>query len=523
MLPKDLRRVSRAGGGYQPKFADEADRELAARVIGIYQGHVDERRERLDDALEALEREADDHKLVRGFAHLLDREATFEVRSPLPPRRTRRAVFEAAEAIGVVTDPERDRAIQRAATDLGVDPEAIERSLHADRDRNEVLVALDADPSPSTLIDQYNLALAGSALFDATELRVHASDPRRLVSAAKWHGLLYEVVRTESGRELVVTGPTGLFGPTRRYGIRFARLLRTIAGTDRWELRATIDDRGTERELRLTQDDPISTPGGDDETFDSAVEAEFAARFSALDLDWKLVREPEPLATGTSVMIPDFAFDYCPPGTDPSGASTGSDPSFGAPSEFRVYFEIMGFWTPEYVEKKLGQLDDLEDVELLVAYDASLRADGEDGDLGAAIEARNGRAIPYEGRVRPKDVRDALREYERDLVAAAAAELPDDLVPDEDVVAIDDLAERRGVAEAALDSVSFPDHERIGRTLVRPAVLEALAEAIEPGMELSDAESVLDEYGLDDASAALSTLGYRVEWDGLSGGTIREK
>lgn len=41
-------------------------------------------------------------------------------------------------------------------------------------------------------------------------------------------------------------------------------------------------------------------------------------------------------------------------------------------------------------------------------------------------------------------------------------------------------------------------------------------------MALSAAETQLECYGLSDASAALSTLGYRVEWAGLSGGTVRE-
>lgn len=231
--------------------------------------------------------------------------------------------------------------------------------------------------------------------------------------------------------------------------------------------------------------------------FDSGVEADFAARFRGLDLDWSLVREPEPLETGTSVMIPDFAFDY-------------------AHADFRVFFEIMGFWTPEYVEKKLGQLADVEDVELVVAVDESL-------GVGEDIAARDHRAVPYAGSVRVKDVVDVLRDYESDLVADAASSLPAELAPDDDVVTLSDLAAARGVSVDALDDVAFPEHELVGRTLVRPAVLDALAGEIEAGLSLSAAESALDDRGLDDASAVLSRLGYRVEWEGLTGGTVREK
>jgi hypothetical protein len=118
---------------------------------------------------------------------------------------------------------------------------------------------------------------------------------------------------------------------------------------------------------------------------------------------------------------------------------------------------------------------------------------------------------------------DALREFEEGLVADAAESLPEELAPDADAVSLSALAEEYGVSVDAVEGKSFPEHTLVGRTLVRPAVLDALGERIAGGMALSEAEEVLDEHGLSDASAALAALGYRVEWEGLSGGTVREK
>ena len=517
MLRKDLLRVSRAGGGYHPQFAGRSHRPLAARTIGVFQGHVGEPRGRLDDALDDLEADADDFKLVRGFAALLERDASFETRAPLPPVRVRRSVFEAAESVGgVVDDGDRTAALATAADRLGVDVDAVEASLYADRDVNGVVSAFDSRWDPDELIEQYNLSLAQTALFDATEVRIRSSDPKRLVSAVRRLGLLYEIRRrgdADHERELVVTGPDALFRRTRRYGTAFARLLRSAAESAEWSLSATIDDRGTDRELHLGPDD-VSVPGVDpvvEPTYDSGVEADFARRFEALDLDWELAREPEPLAAGARAMIPDFAFDYRPGGGRAANASHPPD----APA-LRVFFEVMGFWTPEYVEKKLDQFGSVDDdVELLVAVDESL-------GVGEEIEGLDHRVVVYSGRVRVKDVVDALREYESDLVDAAAASLPAELVPDDDVIGLDTVAASRGVGVDALDAVTFPEHEQVGRTLIRPAVLDAVDAELEGGLSLSAAESVLDQYGIDDASATLSRLGYRVEWEGLGGGTLRE-
>jgi hypothetical protein len=40
-------------------------------------------------------------------------------------------------------------------------------------------------------------------------------------------------------------------------------------------------------------------------------------------------------------------------------------------------------------------------------------------------------------------------------------------------------------------------------------------------MDYETVSSVLADRGFDDESAVLSRLGYRVEWSGLSGGTLR--
>ena len=504
MLTKDLLRISRAGGSYRPQFASEADEPLARRSLDVYREAVGSTRGDLQDALTDLERDAPDFKLARGFAALLERDAWFSVDAPVDPRRARTAAFEAGEAVGVSgpdTDGRRE-ALADAAAVLGVTPDEVETAMFADRDVREVLSDFDARWTPAELVAQYNLSLAQTALFDATELRVRSADPRTLISSVKRLGLLYEIHKLDDGgREAVLTGPDALFRRTRRYGTRFARLLRSVARADEWRVEATIDDRGTDRTLVLTQDDPVAVPDVDpvtDVSYDSDVERDFATRFSGLGLDWRLVREPDLLDAGDTVMVPDFAFEY-------------------EHAPFRVFFEIMGFWTPEYVEKKLAQLDAVDD-ELVVAVDDSL-------GVGEAIDVRDHRAIPYSGTVRVKDVVDVLREYERDLVAASTDDLPDELVPDAAVVTITDLAEQYGVSEAAIEDVPVPDHVRVGRAFVRQRVLDDAASRFDAGLALDEAESVLADVGLGDvsSSAVIDHLGYRVAWAGLGDGTLQKK
>jgi hypothetical protein len=76
--------------------------------------------------------------------------------------------------------------------------------------------------------------------------------------------------------------------------------------------------------------------------FDSEVEENFARKFQEVVTvltGWKLIREPDPLIVcGGKAFIPDFVFEKY---------------------DRKVYLEIVGFWTPEYLERKIQKIKDI--------------------------------------------------------------------------------------------------------------------------------------------------------------------
>ena len=70
--------------------------------------------------------------------------------------------------------------------------------------------------------------------------------------------------------------------------------------------------------------------------YDSNVEEKFAARFRQFGSGWKLIREPGPfIVSNGKALIPDFAFEKY---------------------NRKVYLEIIGFWTKEYLSRKIEKL-----------------------------------------------------------------------------------------------------------------------------------------------------------------------
>jgi predicted nuclease of restriction endonuclease-like RecB superfamily len=74
--------------------------------------------------------------------------------------------------------------------------------------------------------------------------------------------------------------------------------------------------------------------------FDSRLEADFAKEFHEKFGDerdnWLLTREDEVILLGDTVMIPDFAFTHKKDGR-------------------RAIVEIVGYWHPEYLERKVAK------------------------------------------------------------------------------------------------------------------------------------------------------------------------
>ncbi len=72
--------------------------------------------------------------------------------------------------------------------------------------------------------------------------------------------------------------------------------------------------------------------------FDSLLEQRFAKDFRRVAPDWDVIREPRPITSQSSIIFPDFELVH------------RHEPSR------RLLLEIVGFWTPKYLEEKLERL-----------------------------------------------------------------------------------------------------------------------------------------------------------------------
>lgn len=377
----------------------------------------------LGERISLLEASYDDYKLVRGLYALLERRCIFRSRESqkymanivgntsvinLDPFHIRKYLFEESSGRGyALTDYERKEIIDSVASKTRIPNDMIMGDMWADLEENMVLEGFRT-LEPEKLISWYNLSLMQTLLFNSTKLEFYVQGGynwKRALRAVKRLGLMYNLhyrqnerpsqedqkrtfnqkpdrnINGATSRNVAhvtynydnnivcsIDGPLSIFKLTDRYGTSIAKLLPSIIVSRNWFLKALIvrktDTMGKKiYEFIISSEGSPGLPSESDlfaynngnnkntileilpsvpspeVSFDSSVEQKFALKFEQFSSGWKLIREPDPLIVSSGKgFIPDFAFE-----------------KYG----IRVYLEIVGFWTNNYLVRKIQKIADI--------------------------------------------------------------------------------------------------------------------------------------------------------------------
>lgn len=547
MLPSDLLRARISRGKITPLFCAAAsgsgtDYDLAGRVVTFFANAQKDRQCKggLLQNIGSLESEHD-YKLVRGLSALLERRCVFERSNVSPsaatPMLIRRKLFEESARRGLaLSELQRQDIIRQTATQMHVLPDDVESIMWSDRDENLVLARFDSI-SAKDLIFWYNLSLFQTLLFRCARLEFYVEGGvywKQVLRNVKKYGLMYTLeYHPGSGPDgddsikCVLEGPLSLFRMTDRYGTSMAKLLPSIVRTPVWRITGSIvkktDDgqkiysfelssKGTSEFLRPTIDSARRDGGNaknGGSVYDSSIEEAFARKFyQHFDQDdklgWRISREPDPLVADGKAMIPDFLFER-----------------FGR----RVYFEIVGFWTKEYLERKADKIQALLDgsdssrngkgADLLVAINSELAC--------SRIEAiSKERIFTFQKDVSIKPVLEHLRKIDAEIIEEKShtkIRLGGDRL---DLIPIRQIAIENSIPEDAVSEIILADYPGgyivVGSYLISRKKIKATDGCLGGVTRFVDACRILASQKIPDSchAALLSKMGYDVVWEDLN-------
>ncbi|ASJ17434.1 translation initiation factor IF-2 [Thermococcus chitonophagus] len=343
MLPKDLLDARRRSGRIYLNFATQDHLKLAKAVIVAFKSSIGQSYGELQEKLSHMER-AENYRKVRGFARIIERECRFERPTSLDPPKVRKLLWERGY---VTSELERAKVLHEVAESLGVSIEEVERAMFADLDEEKVLAEVP-DISPEELIRRYNLSLLQTLMFNALRMTFKiSSNFKEVFRAIKRLGLMYEIY----GEKIEVTGPASLLKLTRKYGTSLAKLIPGIVKAEEWWIFAEVLEDKRIYRFELSSEDEVLLPKMEVEVeYDSSLEREFAGKIKRI-LGANVIYEPGILKAGDYIYIPDFLIEK---------------------NGRKVYIEIAGFWTREYIRRKLKKLKELDEPLIIIANDELL-------------------------------------------------------------------------------------------------------------------------------------------------------
>jgi predicted nuclease of restriction endonuclease-like RecB superfamily len=234
----------------------------------------------------------------------------------------------------------------KVANEIGLSWQEIEDRLFADVIELQKLKQFPDTLSPTTLLSRYNLAQTQAALYRATRVRIDAFEQSpTIIRQAKLAGLMHRIGRIRdpdddraTGYRIVLDGPVSSMRESTRYGIGFAKILPTLIACQRWYLLAdVIGPQDRHFELRISPADRLSSEVATPAEFDSELERRIAELWQRQPVaGWDFARDQECLVQGQQVFTPDFVL------SNNSGV--------------KIYIEVVGFWTPEYLQEKYRRL-----------------------------------------------------------------------------------------------------------------------------------------------------------------------
>lgn len=365
----------------------------AERMLHVYRTGIGRTRQELHRAVGAIFAAEADCPLrrIHAFCKLLDDVSSYAQGRAGEAAALRREVFRRAAALHpLVRCPDRlfphEEASARAAlaAQLGRSWDEIDQQLFADVMECHRLEGFAGYANAEALLARYNVAQVQVALFRAVEMIVWATDDfKTLVRYAKLARLMHTIRRLDDSRyEIRLDGPASVLRTTRRYGVAMARFLPALIACRGWRMHAVLQTRrrGWFVSLDLSPEDRLNSHLPPPAEFDSRLEEDFARRWGEKRDGWALDREGEILHQGQKVFVPDFVFRH----------DDGR----------RVLMEIVGFWTPEYLQAKFQTLRVFADRHILVAV--AKPASRQVADLPAD-------AIRFASALRPQQVLERLR------------------------------------------------------------------------------------------------------------------
>jgi len=190
------------------------------------------------------------------------------------------------------------------------------------------------------------------------------------------------------------------------------------------------------------------------------------------------------------------------------------DFSFGKEG-MKAYLEVVGFWTEDYLTRKIQKLKQIQARNMIIAVDKTLSC--------SRLKELRMEVIFYEREVPVKPIIDYLNAMEEESITEQVESLANvELRLQSNVASMEELKERLQTSKEALrrrlQTVPVKGYRLIGDVLVSEKKLDDIDRRLSQLGEasLSKVTELTQDVGIGAPNQVLEALGYEVKWHGLN-------
>ena len=573
-------KIINKGKNILPIFCDVHDiqkLDIANTVIDIFADLSKKKSKKgiLQEQISILESDYDDYKLIRSFAVLLERRCNFQYPENYIPlsnniitsNQLRQILFEESSKIGLSLDEnKRQQIFNKISNQTNIPIEYIEKYAWSDLEENLLIIDFNF-LSPVELIQWYNLSLLQTLLFGCTKFDFSLNGGnywKQVLRYIRKFGLMYYLKSTSEYTKstiidnydhnpnllCTIDGPLSIFKLSTKYGTMMSKLLPYIVISPKWLIHGWII-RNTSNgqklyELNLSSNDLFFTKNTFSKSifnniydfidhsynnknynlYDSKTEKKFSDKFSQAKTKWNLIREPDPLIlTNGHVLISDFLFTR---------------------SNKKVYFEIVGFWTVDYLKRKFDKIKvilESNKEHFLIAVDRkSLVSNAEHlKPFNYLFQDRfKKNFIFYENNIIPlKNILKFLKILDNEILNSEINTYKSEICSilqnlikiNIEIISLDNIALQLNITTDSIlkliktslcEDLADNKYTIIDSYLILTRKLKQISSLIENSVNFNDIRSILISTNIPESIhiSVINKLGFEIEWKGLDNSNI---
>jgi len=337
VLPKEFIKVKIIKGRIVPNFI-ENENDIK-KLFEIWRGSLGKKKREIKERFKIFENSSN-YKMVRGYFHILCGISEFKEIFK-EAGKLREFLFGLGPAI---YEEDRKRIIQKAQ-------EVFRTKISPDMIWGDLEENLILEKFPNITLEEtikiYNLALLNGIALLSHKIKFRTQNIGEILRFAKKLKLMYDI---DQDGWIYIFGPESIISESPRYKIQilkcFQKIIRNKNSNLILETKKGYFNMLPEYYKYIPE---IESP---EESFDSKIEEEISKLIKDAMPYISIEREADIFISKSGVFIPDFKVKN---------------------KEKELFIEIVGFWTKQYIEKKIEKLSDFKkDIMIIASEENSL-------------------------------------------------------------------------------------------------------------------------------------------------------